>query len=49
VLYYDTEGDVRAVGAETLAEGIFEEAEEGNWFKVEWCVADAFSGSVSRH
>ncbi|KAF8814878.1 hypothetical protein BYT27DRAFT_7081226 [Phlegmacium glaucopus] len=36
VLYYDKDGAVRAVGAETLTEGIYEMAEEGGWFKVEW-------------
>ena len=38
VLYYDKNGDVRAVGAETLIEGIYEMAEEGGWIKVEWFV-----------
>ena len=38
VLYYDKNGAVRAVGAETLTEGIFEMAEEGGWIKVEWFV-----------
>lgn len=38
VLYYDKDGAVRAVGAETLTEGIFEMAEEAGWIKVEWFV-----------
>ena len=38
VLYYDKDGAVRAVGAETLTEGIYEMAEEGGWIKVEWFV-----------
>jgi hypothetical protein len=38
VLYYDKDGAVRAVGAETLTEGIYEMAEEGGWNKVEWFV-----------
>ena len=38
VLYYDKEGAVRAVGAETLAEGIYERAKEEGWIKVEWSV-----------
>ena len=38
VLYYDKDGAVRAVGAETLTEGIHEMAEEGGWTKVEWFV-----------
>ena len=33
VLYYDEDGTVRAVGAET--EGIYEMAEDGGWIKVE--------------
>jgi len=36
VLYYNKDGAVRAVGAETLTEGIYEMAEEGGWIKVEW-------------
>ena len=38
MLYYDKDGAVRAVGAETLAEGIYEKAQEGGWIKVEWFV-----------
>ncbi|KAF5332092.1 hypothetical protein D9611_008026 [Ephemerocybe angulata] len=36
VLYYDGEGNVKAVGAEALQEGIFEQAEEEGWVKAEW-------------
>ncbi|TEB36989.1 hypothetical protein FA13DRAFT_1787269 [Coprinellus micaceus] len=36
VLYYDKAGKVRAVGAEALQEGIFEQAEENGWIKAEW-------------
>lgn len=36
ILYYDQAGEVRAVGAEAMHEGIFEEAEDGGWMKVEW-------------
>jgi hypothetical protein len=36
VLYYDQAGEVRAIGAEAMNEGIFEEAEDGGWMKVEW-------------
>ncbi|KAF5317127.1 hypothetical protein D9611_003509 [Ephemerocybe angulata] len=36
VLYYDAEGTVRAIGAEALSEGIYEQAEDEGWFKVEW-------------
>ena len=38
VLYYDADGVVRAVGAETLTDGIYEMAEERGWIKVEWFV-----------
>jgi hypothetical protein len=38
VLYYDKDGAVRAVGAETLTEKIHEMAKKGGWFKVEWFV-----------
>jgi hypothetical protein len=38
VLYYDKDGAVRAVGAETLTEGIYEMAEDEGWIKVEWFV-----------
>ena len=38
MLYYDKDGAVRAVGAETLTEEIYEMAEEGGWMKVEWFV-----------
>jgi hypothetical protein len=36
VLYYDADGHVRAIGAEALSEGIYEQAEDEGWFKVEW-------------
>lgn len=38
ILYYDQTGEVRAIGAEAMNEGIFEEAEDGGWMKVEWYV-----------
>lgn len=42
ILYYDQAGEVRALGAEATNEGIFEEAEDGGWMKVEWyAVCDA--------
>lgn len=36
VLYYSTDGQVRAVGAEAMSEGIYEQAEDEGWIKVEW-------------
>lgn len=36
VLYYDVNGVVQAVGAETLAEGMSERAEEAGWTRAEW-------------
>ncbi|EDR07836.1 uncharacterized protein LACBIDRAFT_327574 [Laccaria bicolor S238N-H82] len=36
VVYYDKQGTVRAIGAEAASEGIFEQAEDGDWYKVEW-------------
>ncbi|KAH9485816.1 Heat shock 70 kDa protein 12B [Psilocybe cubensis] len=36
IIYYDQQGKVRAVGAEATREGIFEEAEDGDWVKAEW-------------
>jgi len=36
IIYYDQQGNVRAVGAEAVCEGIEEEAEDGNWVKAEW-------------
>ncbi|KAF5315547.1 hypothetical protein D9611_004835 [Ephemerocybe angulata] len=36
IIYYDRAGNVCAVGAEALTEGIFELAEEEEWVKAEW-------------
>jgi stage V sporulation protein SpoVS len=38
VIYYDKEGNVRAVGAEAVREGIHEIASDEGWVKAEWCV-----------
>jgi hypothetical protein len=35
IIYYDRGGKVRAVGAETIREDIYEIADE-NWVKSEW-------------
>ncbi|KAG2129861.1 uncharacterized protein EDB93DRAFT_1265156 [Suillus bovinus] len=36
ILYYDLQGNVRAVGAEALQEHIIEEAEDEGWVKLAW-------------
>ncbi|KAG1856935.1 hypothetical protein C8R48DRAFT_718351 [Suillus tomentosus] len=36
ILYYDLQGDVRAVGAEVLQEHIIEQAEDEGWVKLAW-------------
>ena len=36
IIYYDLGGNVRAVGAEAMREGIYEIAEHENWMKAEW-------------
>ena len=36
VIYYDQQGNVRAVGAETLLDNNIELAMDENWVKVEW-------------
>jgi hypothetical protein len=36
IIYYDLKGEVRAVGAEAMREGIYEMAEDENWVKAEW-------------
>ncbi|KAI9573194.1 hypothetical protein HD554DRAFT_2059684 [Boletus coccyginus] len=36
ILYYDGQGSLRAVGAETLQQHIIDQAEEEKWVKLEW-------------
>ncbi|KAF5321819.1 hypothetical protein D9619_002183 [Psilocybe cf. subviscida] len=36
IIYYDRNGKVRAVGAEAMREGIYEQAEDEEWVKAEW-------------
>ncbi|KIK43050.1 hypothetical protein CY34DRAFT_804214 [Suillus luteus UH-Slu-Lm8-n1] len=36
ILYYDLQGDVRAVGAEALQEHVIEQAENEGWVKLAW-------------
>jgi len=37
VIYYDSSGAVKAVGAEALEESVALRAEEEGWRKAEWC------------
>lgn len=41
-IYYDQEGQVRAVGAEATQEGILTAAADGQWFKAEYCMVGSF-------
>jgi len=36
IIYYDPAGNVKAVGAEAVKEGILEIAEDEHWVKAEW-------------
>ena len=38
IIYYDLAGNVKAVGAEAVQEGIYETAEDEDWVKAEWYV-----------
>ena len=38
IIYYDQQGQVRAVGAEATKDGMLEAAEEGQWSRAEWSV-----------
>lgn len=38
VIYYDSRGSVRAVGAEAIKDGVLEMATDNGWTKAEWCV-----------
>ena len=38
ILYYNQDGELRAIGAEALQESVIEQAEEG-WAKLEWFCA----------
>jgi hypothetical protein len=39
IIYYDQDGEVRAVGAEAAGEAIEQTAEDEGWTKAEWLVA----------
>ncbi|KAF4620562.1 hypothetical protein D9613_001104 [Agrocybe pediades] len=43
IIYYDRQGAVRAVGAEAMRDGIEEQAEDEEWVKAEWQVAQHVS------
>ncbi|KAF9478438.1 hypothetical protein BDN70DRAFT_994212 [Pholiota conissans] len=36
IIYYDRSGNVKAVGAEAMVEGIYEQAVDEQWVKAEW-------------
>ena len=46
IIYYDRNGEVRAVGAEAIRDGIQERAEDEQWVKVEWYVTE-FTSNLS--
>jgi molecular chaperone DnaK (HSP70) len=46
IIYYDLQGEIRAVGAEALQEHIIEQAKDMGWVKLEWCVYRAGSHGV---
>ncbi len=39
IIYYDAQGDVKAVGAEAIDEAFLEKAEDEGYTKVEWSVS----------
>jgi hypothetical protein len=45
IIYYDRAGNVKAVGAEAVKEGIYEIAEDEHWVKAVWYVL-IFSSAV---
>lgn len=48
IIYYGQEGEVKAIGASAVVDGINERAEDGGWAKVEWFVS-ASSPCVHAH
>jgi hypothetical protein len=48
VIYYDRAGNVKAVGAEVMVEGIEEMALEEQWVKAEWCSPSPLAFPVSK-
>jgi hypothetical protein len=38
VIYYDKDGAVHAIGAETSCDGMYDKAQEEGWTNVEWSV-----------
>lgn len=51
VVYYDSRGTARAFGAEATTDEMFASAQEGDWYKAEWCVAYLLKGKpiTDRH
>ena len=47
VIYYDADGEIRAIGAETLKEGTEEEAQDSQWSKARWYDTDPRSMVIS--
>lgn len=45
IIYYDREGNVRAVGAEATQEAFLEQAEEEELIRVEWYVHPSYAPS----
>ncbi|KAF5321467.1 hypothetical protein D9619_002235 [Psilocybe cf. subviscida] len=38
IIYYDRDGKVKAVGAEAMREGVYEQVEDEEWVKAEWFI-----------
>ncbi|KAG1846570.1 hypothetical protein DFJ58DRAFT_705635 [Suillus subalutaceus] len=49
ILYYDSNGTVRAIGAEARQEHIVERAEEEGWTKLEWFVSQIMENLAANH
>ncbi|KAJ3549731.1 hypothetical protein NMY22_g777 [Coprinellus aureogranulatus] len=46
IIYYDTEGNPCAIGAEILKEGIEVDAQDNGWFKAQWCARPSLPAEV---
>ena len=42
IICYDRAGNVKAIGAEAIKEGIYKIAEENHWVKAEWYEVSIF-------
>jgi len=49
IIYYDRAGNIRAVGAEAVKEGIYEIVEDEHWVKAEWYVSILSSAVCFNH